>query len=414
MANTKDDKDSQEPDNRSQSDAAPAAEEAMSNTPSEAEAETEERSGEDPTALDDDQAGFRADSPADNTTASQAPARRRGGLLGPVIGGVLAAGIGYGAAQYVKPEGWPFPGIAGLGEEAQATLRSTRDELAQTTARLADLEAQVAELGAAGDAPPDLSEPLQAIEADLSGLAGRIGGLESRLNEMDGRVEEIAKTQVAAAGEQAAEAVSAYEREIAAMRDELVAQREENAQLAESVASVADEAEAELDAAMQRTAEIESRAALMRIGAALASGASFESALDQIQGIEVPEPLAAVAAEGVPTMAELRDDFPPAARAALAVAREVEAQGDPGDRVGAFLRNQLGVRSLEPREGDDADAVLSRAEAALRGGDLRAALAELDTLPEPVRDEMSGWIADATARADAVEAAEALEQSLNN
>jgi hypothetical protein len=81
--------------------------------------------------------------------------------------------------------------------------------------------------------------------------------------------------------------------------------------------------------------------------------------------------------------------------------------------VGAFLRAQLGVRSLEPREGDDADAILSRAEAALAEGRLGDALAEIETLPEGARAAMSGWAAEATARRDALAAAEALSAELN-
>jgi len=84
-----------------------------------------------------------------------------------------------------------------------------------------------------------------------------------------------------------------------------------------------------------------------------------------------------------------------------------------GNRVNAFVRSQLGLRSLAPREGDDADAVLSRAEAALREGDLEATLAELDGLPDPAKAEMAAWVEAATARVDALEAARAFEQSLN-
>ena len=77
----------------------------------------------------------------------------------------------------------------------------------------------------------------------------------------------------------------------------------------------------------------------------------------------------------------------------------------PADRFTAFLRRQTNARSLAPREGNDPDAILSRAEAALSSGDLPAALTELDALPENARAAMDGWIADASARADALAAA---------
>jgi len=63
---------------------------------------------------------------------------------------------------------------------------------------------------------------------------------------------------------------------------------------------------------------------------------------------------------------------------------------------------QTGVRSLEPREGNDPDAVLSRAEAAVRAGDLGAALDEITALPDPGQAALADWAATAQTRADAL------------
>ena len=83
------------------------------------------------------------------------------------------------------------------------------------------------------------------------------------------------------------------------------------------------------------------------------------------------------------------------------------------DRVSAFVRLQLGTRSLEPKDGTDADAILSRAEAALKAGQIDAALSELTTLPDAGQPALEGWIADATARKDALAAGDALSQLVN-
>jgi hypothetical protein len=56
------------------------------------------------------------------------------------------------------------------------------------------------------------------------------------------------------------------------------------------------------------------------------------------------------------------------------------------------------VRSLAPREGNDPDAVLSRAEAALAAGDLGTALAEAAALPEAGQAAMAGWVGLAAVR----------------
>jgi hypothetical protein len=83
------------------------------------------------------------------------------------------------------------------------------------------------------------------------------------------------------------------------------------------------------------------------------------------------------------------------------------------DRIGAFLLAQTGARSLEPREGADPDAILSRAEAALEGGDLETVLTEIATLPEAGQAALSDWVALAEQRLAATNALGALAQSLN-
>jgi hypothetical protein len=68
------------------------------------------------------------------------------------------------------------------------------------------------------------------------------------------------------------------------------------------------------------------------------------------------------------------------------------------------LKRQTNARSLAPKEGDDVDAVLSRAEAKLLEGDLEAAVSELSALPEEASAVMAPWMAQATTRMDALSA----------
>jgi hypothetical protein len=74
----------------------------------------------------------------------------------------------------------------------------------------------------------------------------------------------------------------------------------------------------------------------------------------------------------------------------------------------------LDVRSVAPKEGNDADAVLSRAQAAINEGRLSDTLAELGALPEVARAELTEWQGLAEARADALAAAATLSTSLND
>ena len=69
--------------------------------------------------------------------------------------------------------------------------------------------------------------------------------------------------------------------------------------------------------------------------------------------------------------------------------------------LGNFLRVQTGARSIEPREGSDPDAVLSRANAAVETGDVAGALTEIGSLPQPAQDAMATWIGRAKIWTDA-------------
>ena len=155
-------------------------------------------------------------------------------------------------------------------------------------------------------------------------------------------------------------------------------------------------AEAAAAAALARAA---AEAALGQVQAAVASGAAFAAPLATVAAtIEIPDALQAVAEAGVPTQDALTRGFAPLARAALPVALQETAGESMGDRLGAFVMGQIGGRAVAPREGDDPDAVLSRVGAAVAGGDLEAALAEIAALPQGARDVLAPWVADVEAR----------------
>lgn len=80
-----------------------------------------------------------------------------------------------------------------------------------------------------------------------------------------------------------------------------------------------------------------------------------------------------------------------------------------------FLRAQTGIRSVAPREGDDPDAVLSRANAEVEAGQIGAALDEIQALPDAAKSapSMADWIAGATAYRDAQSALSDLSANSN-
>ena len=370
-----------------------------------------------------DGADMAADAGRDAPLPGQAVVvERRGGIVQGFIGGLIAViGVGF-AAPYVVPPGY-LPGTDTTALQSrvaeQADILSDlqdRVEALPGPDALDDLSGRVDALaGTAAEAGPT-EEALAALDDRLATLSDQTG---ERLDALDAQVDELARRPIEQADDpEVTAALRAYEADVEALREELARQMEQTEQMVADALAEAEEARAEAEARIaeaERQAELtERQQALVDVRAALESGQPFADALavPSGSGLTVPAALSDVAADGVPTLAALQANFPDTARAALATAREETAGETVGDRLGAFLEAQLGTRSLAPREGDSPDAVLSRAEAAVRDGRLTDAVAELDALPDAARTELEGWVSRATTRAEAVAAADDLAAEL--
>lgn len=355
---------------------------------------------------------------------------KRVGFVPLVLGGVVAAGIGFAA-------GWQglLPQPADTATEAALADQAARiDDVAASLN--ASLNASVAAIPAPDFAP--VQTEIAALRADLVPLADRIAALEERLVVMerapanDGTFsataiaawqQDIEDLQAAVADQAAqtaamTEAAAARDAELAALQAAMAAQEAEMGRLVEEAAQRLDAAESTV-AGIEEVATANANATLRRavlasLQTAVDTGQPFAGLLSELSatGVEAPGGLAAMAGDGLATQAALRESFPDAARAALAAARAEGLADDSGTGMLGFLRSQLDVRSVEPREGDDPDAVLSRAEAALTEARLADALAEIATLPEVVRAPMTDWIAAAEARTVAVSALQSLAETL--
>ena len=342
---------------------------------------------------------------------------RKGGFVPLLLGGLVAGGIGFGAAAYVIPNYLPSlipapqdPALAGEVQSQGAKLQTLESTLAQIQSTPAE-PAVPAELTQRID---DLSGKLDALDQSGAALTDRLATLESRIKTLE--------VGPVPADPNASAALDAVKQELDGFRAEMAAQVQAADAAKADITSAAEDAAKKIAAVeanaqqMRAEADAASRAAaltgnLARIRAALDSGAAFGGAVTDLKaaGVEVPAALSDQA-QGVPTLTALRDSFPPAAREALALSVKETAGTDTWGRVKAFFQSQSGARSLTPRAGDDPDAVLSRAEAALRTGDLSATLDELKALPEAGQAVMAEWVANAERRLAAVDAANALEQ----
>jgi hypothetical protein len=357
--------------------------------------------------------------PQPEPVRSEPPPPRRASPVPLVLGGVVAAGIGFALAQVV-PGGWPLAGIDTLHSRVaaqEAAIQSLTADLAAARAEVASLPAPVA---------PDLSGVegrLAALDAALADLADRPAPPDptTRIEAIEQRIATL-ESLPPGTGDGGADpaAMAALLREVSQLRTEVQAQQADQDRIAADLAAAAEAARASVAAAeaeaARLTAEAEAaaqkallRAAVGRVVAALENGTAFAQPLDELVagGVTVPEALV-TAAEGLPTLLALQDAFADPARAALEASLRADMGEGAMERLATFLRSTTGARSLTPREGTDPDAVLSRAEGHLRAGDIAASLAELGGLPEPGQAAMADWVATATRRLAAQEAAAAL------
>lgn len=317
------------------------------------------------------------------------------------IGGAVAAILGFGVAQYV-PDGWPMTRVD--TSEMEAQIASQSSEIAELKQLF---ETQSSELAAKIDETEfaaELTALSQASTQELEGVSGELATLSASIEQLTTRLTDLEKRPISSNAASDA-AVSAYERELTAMRETLAAQKTQ-------IEAVAKEAEAKIAEAKSQAEDLQAgatatanaallRASLSNINSAIEGGGTFETALADLAKATGKEPsaqLQAAANSGVATVADLRRAFPNAARAALSAVAYERTDENMVDRMGAFLRSQTGARSLEPREGNDPDAILSRAEAAVGDAKLQEALSEITALPAASQEAMADWVKSATYR----------------
>ena len=370
-------------------------------TEAKAETSAEEVSEEDQTVTADEPVEELEPEEVAETTESMPPEpqppavepSKRSGFVPVFLGGVVAAGAGFFASQYVGP-------LMPQADERVPALEATIDAQASEIEALKAAQAELAaSLSSSSSGSETLTASIEGLTASAAGLNGRVDDLAGALAGLDTRIIELEKRPITQA--LPSSAIEAYERELEELKASVAAQREEASAMEANAKQTAQQALA--------------RAALTRVISALDSGTPFRAALVDLStatGETAPAELEAVADSGAPSLAELQSTYPELARSALASARTSESAEE--NRLVSFFKSQLGARSVTPQDGEDADAVLSRAEAALRNGNLNDAVAELATLPEAAQNVFTPWVAQANTRLAAISAANALSANLNN
>lgn len=353
-------------------------------------------------------------------TSSTRPTQvRKTGFWPVFLGGVVAAGLGSAATILALPNlpaGWlpeqpvaetpQAPQVDMTAIQAEAVRAAQNASAEQLDALRADIAAnaeQITALRAEFAAPADsgadtaTATPAEAAtEAPAVASVEDLDALRQQLAEQAAQIQELtARPQI---DPQLAERVQT----LAGQADTLEQQIQTAAQAAQAQINEAQaEAERLQQAAQETTRRAEAVAAIASLQTALDRGVTPDEARQTLEGagLEAPEALT----RDVPSLDSLQSGFPEAARAALRTTLRNDSAAGNGNLLTNFLRAQTGARSVEARDGDDPDAILSRADEAVQSGRIGDAVTEIEALPEAARSvaPMADWLAGAVAYRDA-------------
>ena len=313
------------------------------------------------------------------------------------LGGLCAGAIGFGIA--ILPD--YFNSNDQLG-----SLLLDQKEIHDQIISLSETVSELTNIGP----PANFSEELDPFRISLSKLSADImmnsSAQEQEITALKERIYLLENRPLN--GGVSESVIQSYERELTQIRAEIEA-------IVNKAAGEIEQAQGEaamLEVAAQAISqENVAASALIGIEAAISNGTGYSTLLEELKlilGLNVPEVLSANAQLGVVSLNKLQDEFPKLARVSLQAAR---MEGD-GTGFGAFLKAQLGFRSLFPREGTSPDAVLSRAEASVAAGNLQVALVELIDLPKSGQLVLQDWSERARTRLSVLNALSELTRTM--
>ena len=302
------------------------------------------------------------------------------GLLLLVGGGILAGSIGFFAAilfEYFDTSD-PLVPLLNAQNELYEKLETQSAQIDSIKSRpvLVDLSGPLSALGITVKRQNTDIKALWAAHADqFEAMSQRIDLLEERPI-----TEGVSLLDIAS-----------YERQLAQLQDDV-------SKVANYATSKIEQAEAMAEVLETKTVKLSTNgraiSALKNIWVAVENGRGFDRPLAELVAVidlEVAPSLVEIAPMGIVSLSVLQSQFPAAARAALKLARQEKGLEEGESRILAFLKAQLGVRSLRAKDGASADAILSRALVAVDRGDLELAVSEILELPNSSKLALQGW-----------------------
>ena len=313
---------------------------------------------------------------------------------GPKIAPVLPAGL-KPVAEFLSPQA----DISAHIETVEAKLELRIAEIETATLQQDTIDQIKVFLDQLDAKDADLSTSIAMLSDNIQGLQGAFDAVQSEIAEVSAR-----QALTSEGGTISEEVITQFEEKLAAI---IAAQQDLNKSQAQAT-------EVQQDAASKlRLANATN--ALSQVTDALETGQPFTKALDHLSGINgvvIPAELSDVAAQGAPSLFDLKKQLPQLAR--IAIRADIKARSDESilNKFTSFLKSQVGTRSLEPQSGDTMDAVFSRIEGALDERDLGTALAETNALSDLAKETMNDWVTALAKLAGATLAVQSLQQQL--
>jgi hypothetical protein len=292
--------------------------------------------------------------------------------------------------------------VFGLGAWLGVSLTSRDDQLSQVAARLAKIEAVLANAPGPDNAIKATDTAMKMTAENLASLGKRIDELAAGMRDVRTRAESAASS--ADAAQKAAEAAqktaaNAPAGAAANVDTEVLSNR--IAALEQSTRST--EREQAADDKVSRRAVVASalRDTVERgnpFAAELAAAKTFATDAAPLA------PLDGFAATGVPSTAALARELSSLAQPMIKAIGEPARQGGVMEKIQAGAERLVRIRPVGDVPGDDPAAIVARIEAKAARNDINGALADLSKLPASVRAPAEPWMKRAASREAALAA----------
>jgi hypothetical protein len=327
------------------------------------------------------------------------------GLADPPKSYALAAAAGAIATAAIIAGVWLVGFAPGRGPPTAATA-STATAPVPDTAAVGEISARLDKIqGAlqARQADSALATRVAAAEAETKALGDTLAALNRRLDEIAVTARgALARADAASAAADASKKAA----QTGVERGDLDALANRIAGLERAVKSLGDDV-------ARRPASADDRAARMTVAAealraVVERGAPYQAELAAMKSLGVEEsalaPLEPFATDGVPSNAALARELAALTPALLRASGAAPSDGSLLGRMEMSAQKLVRIMPVDAPPGDDAAAVLARANAAAARADLDAALADIARLPEAARSLAEPWTKKAQARDSAIAA----------